>query len=140
MHTHLTQIRLQPRQSQKLLVEIAETLFDVGTDLLQNKSLDGAVRYLNWSWDYIAQLITVENLSVDASELSVNIRHNLARGLIRRAINDELDLDRARELVDGLALVSPCGVNLGCTKGVLDVSFEIGVSGKTWRRDGCDFC
>jgi cob(I)alamin adenosyltransferase len=105
MYQSLAKIHLQPRQSQKLLLQIAETLFDIGTDLLQKKSLDGAVKYLRWSWDYMVQLIRVEGLTVDGGELSVNIRHNLAKALIRRNAGDELDLDRARELVNGLALV-----------------------------------
>lgn len=96
-----------PRQNQKLLLQISETLFDIGTDLLQKKSLDGAVKYLRWSWDYIVQIIRVEGLCVDGGELSVNIRHNLAKALIRRNGGEELDLERARELVDGLALVIP---------------------------------
>jgi hypothetical protein len=105
MHTQLAPIHLPPRQNQKLLLEIAETLFDIGTDLLRKTVLDGAVRYLRWSWDYIQKIMAVESLGVDAAQLSVNIRHNLAKGLIRRGIGDELDLDRAKELVDGLALV-----------------------------------
>lgn len=105
MYQSLVKIHLQPRQSQKLFLQIAETLFDIGTDLLQNKSLDGAVKYLRWSWDYMVQLIRVEGLTVDGGELSVNIRHNLAKALIRRNAGDELDLERAKELVDGLALV-----------------------------------
>jgi len=107
MYQSLLKIPLNPRQSQKLVLQIAETLFDVGTHLLQKKSLDGAVKYLRWSWDYIVQLIRVEGLCVDGQELSVNIRHNLAKALIRRKAGDELDLERARELVDGLALVLP---------------------------------
>jgi hypothetical protein len=39
--------------------------------------------------------------------LSVNIRHNLAKSLIRRGIGDEADLERARELVEGLVLDAP---------------------------------
>ena len=60
-------IKIQPipvRQSQKLLLHISETLFDIGTDLLQKKSLDGAVKYLRLSWDYIVQIIRVEGLSI----------------------------------------------------------------------------
>jgi hypothetical protein len=141
MHTQLTPIPLQPRSSQKLIVEIAETLFDIGTDLLRKKSLDGAVRYLRWSWDYILQITKVENLAVDAAELSMNIRHNLAKALIRRGIGDESDLERARELVDGLALVGLCfRLIIGCTKGILDVSFEIGVFGETGWINGCCVC
>ena len=107
MYTQLSPIPLPPRQNQKLLLEIAETFFDIGTDLLRKQSLDGAVRYLRWSWDYILKLLTVENLTVDATELSVNIRHNLAKSLIRRGIGDEADLERARELVEGLVLDAP---------------------------------
>ena len=107
MYQSLVKIHLPVRQSQKLLLRISETLFDIGTDLLQKKSLDGAVKYLRWSWDYIIQIIRVEGLSVDGGELSVNIRHNLAKALIRRNAGEELDLERARELVDGLALVAP---------------------------------
>ena len=51
------------------------------------------------------QIVRMEGLTVDASQLSVNIRHNLAKALIRRNAGDELDLDRAKELVDGLMLV-----------------------------------
>ena len=105
MYQSLIKIHLPPRTSQKLLLNISETLFDIGTDLLQKKSLDGAVKYLRWSWDYIVQIIRVEGISVDGGELSVNIRHNLAKALIRRNVGEELDLERARELVDGLALV-----------------------------------
>ena len=105
MYQSLIKIHLPPRASQKLLLNISETLFDIGTDLLQKKSLDGAVKYLRWSWDYIVQIIRVEGISVDGGELSVNIRHNLAKALIRRNVGEELDLERARELVDGLALV-----------------------------------
>jgi hypothetical protein len=61
---------------------------------------------LRWSWDYIDQLCRIKGLGVDGTELSVNIRHNLAKALIRRNAGDELDLDRAKEFVDGLALVS----------------------------------
>jgi hypothetical protein len=107
MYQSLIKISLPVRQSQKLLLRISETLFDIGTDLLQKKSLDGAVKYLRWSWDYIVQIIRVEGLSIDGGELSVNIRHNLAKALIRRNTGEELDLERARELIDGLALVAP---------------------------------
>jgi hypothetical protein len=106
----LVKISLPPRANQKLLVSIVETFFDIGTDLLLKKSFDGAVKYLRWSWDYIAQIIRTDNLPVDVTELSMNLRHNLAKALIRRG--DELDLERARELIDGLALVTPpkiCG-------------------------------
>ena len=77
----------------------------MGTDLLQKKSLDGAVKYLRWSWDYIQQITRVDKLGLDGRELSVNVRHNLAKALVRRNAGEELDLERARELVDGLALV-----------------------------------
>ena len=107
MYQSLIKISLPVRQSQKLLLHISETLFDIGTDLLQKKSLDGAVKYLRLSWDYIVQIIRVEGLSINGGELSVNIRHNLAKALIRRNTGEELDLERARELVDGLALVAP---------------------------------
>jgi hypothetical protein len=80
-------------------------LFDIGTDLFTKKSLDGAIKYLRWSLDYIIQAIRGEGLGADGSELSVNIRHNLAKALIRRNAGDQLDLEKARELVDGLALV-----------------------------------
>jgi hypothetical protein len=80
-------------------------LFDIGTDLLVKQSLDGAIKYLRWSWDHILKITRVERLSVDVSELSINIRHNMAKALIRRGIGEEMDLDRAKELVDGLALV-----------------------------------
>ena|SRR5436190_9068162 len=103
MYQSLQKIHLSPRPNQKLLLQISETLFDIGTDLLQKKSLDGAIKYLRWSWDYVDQLIRVEGLCVDGRELSINIRHNLAKGLIRR--NEEIDLERAKELLDGLALV-----------------------------------
>jgi hypothetical protein len=44
---------------------------------------------------------------VEAAELSVNVRHNLAKALIRRGNNAAwtLDLERAGELVDALSLV-----------------------------------
>ena len=99
------QLHLPPRECHKLLVQIAETLFDIGTDLLVKQSLDGAIKYLRWSWDHILKITRVERLSVDVSELSINIRHNMAKALIRRGIGEEMDLDRAKELVDGLALV-----------------------------------
>ena len=105
MYQSLVQIHLPPRQSQKILLQIAETLFDIGTDQLQHKSLDGAVKYLKWSWDYIAQIIRADGLNVDGRELSVNIRHNLAKALISRDQAQEMDLERARELIDGLTLV-----------------------------------
>lgn len=107
MYQSLVKIQLPAKQNQKLLLQISETLFDVGTDLLQKRSLEGAVKYLRWSWDYMLQIIRVDGLSVDASELSKDIRHNLAKALIRRNSGDEPDLDRVRELVDSLALVSP---------------------------------
>ena len=47
----------------------------------------------------------MDKLGLDGRELSVNVRHNLAKGLVRRSRGEELDLERARELVDGLALV-----------------------------------
>jgi hypothetical protein len=78
-------------------------LFDVGTDQLLKKALDEAVKYLRWSWDYISQITRLQDLLIDASELSMNIRHNLAKALIKRG--DKMDLDSAKELVDGLALV-----------------------------------
>ena len=132
MYQSLVQIHLPPRQSQKLLLQIAEILFDIGTDQLQHKSLDGAVKYLRWSWDYINQIIRVEGLSVGGRELSANIRHNLAKALIGRDQGQEMDLERARELVEGLALVFSVFSELmeGCAKGVLDVSPKIGVSGE----------
>jgi hypothetical protein len=74
-------------------------------NLLQKKSLDGAVKYLRWSWDYIQQITRVDTLGLDGRELSVNVRHSLAKALVRRNAGEELDLERARELVDGLALV-----------------------------------
>ena len=105
LHQSLVQLHLPPRECQKVLFQIAGTLFDIGTDLLTKQSLDGAVKYLRWSWDYILKITRVERLSIDASELSVNIRHNMAKALIRRGIGEEMDLDRAKELVDGLSLV-----------------------------------
>lgn len=105
LYQNLVQLHLPPRECQKLLVQIAEALFDIGTDLLVKQSLDGAVKYLRWSWDHVLTITRVERLSIDASELSVNIRHNMAKALIRRGLGEEMDLDRARELVDGLALV-----------------------------------
>lgn len=99
----------------------------MGTDLLQKKSLDGAVKYLRWSWDYIQQITRVDKLGLDGRELSVNVRHNLAKALVRRNAGEELDLERARELVDGLALVLP---RLG----------RSGVDGRIRRRSiGCTF-
>ena len=132
MYQSLVQIHLPPRQSQKLLLQIAEILFDIGTDQLQHKSLDWAVKYLRWSWDYITQIIRVEGLSVEGRELSLNIRHNLAKALIGRAQDQEMDLERARELVEGLALVFSLfsRLRVGCTEGVLDVSSKNGVSGE----------
>jgi hypothetical protein len=142
MYESLVKIPLPVRQNQKLLLQIAETLFDIGTDLLQKKSLDGAVKYLRWSWDYVLQIVRVEGLSIDGRELSVNIRHNLAKAMIRRNAGEELDLDRARELVDGLTLVFPpfdVWLMEGRAKGVLDVSFENGVSGEKGWVSGCYF-
>ena len=106
-HSNLSKISLPPRQNSKLHVSVAETLFDIGIDLLLKKSLDGAIKYLRWSWDYISQISRLENIPIDISELSMNIRHNLAKALVRRG--DEIDLERARELVDGLALVLAIG-------------------------------
>lgn len=63
------------------------------------------MKYLRWSWDYIQQLTRVDKLGLDGRELSVNIRHNLAKALVRRNAGEEMDLERARGLVDGLALV-----------------------------------
>lgn len=104
MYTALHKIPLPPQKNQKLLLEIAETLFDVGTDLLRKKSLDGAIKYLRWSWDYVLQLTRGEGAAgVEVRELSVNVRHNLAKGLVRRG--EVLDLEGAREFIDGLALV-----------------------------------
>lgn len=142
MYQNLIQIHLPPRQSQKFLLQIAETLFDVGTDQLQKKSLDGAVKYLRWSWDYISQILRVEGLSVDGRELSVNVRHNLAKALVGRDQALEMDLERARELIEGLTLVGDCvrGVMVGCAEGVLDVSSEDGVFGQKWRECGCNLC
>ena len=105
LYQNLSEINLQPRQSQKLTLQIAETFQDIGTDLLQKKSLDGAIKYLRWSWDYLLQVLRVGNLTVDASELSINVRHNLTKALIRRNANSELDLERATEFLDGLSLV-----------------------------------
>jgi prefoldin subunit 5 len=86
-------------------MQIAETLLDIGTDLLVKKSLDGAIKYLRWSWDYISRMIRSNTLCVEGRELSTTIRHNLCKALMRRGQNDEMDLERAGELLDGLALV-----------------------------------
>jgi len=129
---------------QKVLLNIAETLFDVGTDLLQKKSLDGAVKYLRCSWDYIQQITRGDKLGLDGRELSVNVRHNLAKALLLRNAGEELDLERARELVDGLALVrlrlGGVGLMVGFAQGVLDVHFEDGVFGEAGRCTRCIVC
>ena len=138
MYQSLVQIHLPPRESQKVLLQISETLFDIGTDQLQRKAMDEAVKYLRRSWDYITQIIRVEGLGFDGRELSLNIRHNLAKALISRDQGQEMDLERAKELVDGLTLVYPLflfsGVTEGRSKGVLDVSLEAGVFGEKWRK------
>jgi len=108
MYTALRKIPLPPAKNQKLLLQVAETLFDVGTDLLRKKSLEGAIKYLRWSWDYVLQITRAEGPgsgSVDVRELSVNVRHNLAKGLVRRG--EVLDLEGAREFIDGLTVVKP---------------------------------
>ena len=107
LNQSLQKIHLSPRTSSKLILHISETLFDIGTDLLKKRQLDGAIKYLRWSYDYILQIARVEVLSAVAGELSMNIRHNLAKALIRRNEVGEMDLERARELVDGLALDAP---------------------------------
>ena len=118
LYTSLLKICLPP-SSHKVLLDIAETQFE---DLLQKKLLDAAVKYLRWSWDYIQQITRVDNLG-----LSVNVRHNLAKALVRRLAGEESDLERARELIDGLALVLPW---LGGS----------GVDGRIRRRSiGCTF-
>jgi len=107
MYAALRKIPLPPAKNQKLLLQIVETLFDVGTDLLSKKSLDGAIKYLRWSWDYVLQITRVEGPGgggVEVRELSINVRHNLAKGLVRRG--EVLDLEGAREFIDGLAVVS----------------------------------
>ena len=38
------------------------TPFDVGTELLQKKSLDRAFKYLRWSWDDIQWIRRVDKL------------------------------------------------------------------------------
>jgi hypothetical protein len=143
LYSNLVKIHLPPT-SQKVLLNIAETLFDVGTDLLQKKSLDGAVKYLRWSWDYIQQITRVDKLGLDGRELSVNVRHNLAKALVRRNAGEELDLERARELIDGLALVclhrGRRGLIVGFAEGVLDVYFEDGVFGKARGFSRCIIC
>jgi hypothetical protein len=133
MHTSLHKIPLPPTPpNQKLLLQIAETLFDVGTDLLRKKSLDGAIKYLRWSWDYILQLMRGggEGVTVEARELSVNVRHNLAKGLVRRG--EVLDLEGAREFIDGLTLVRNSGLR-ACCEGV------DGVVRIRRRSIGCSF-
>jgi hypothetical protein len=45
-------------------------------------------------------------LPVEGNELSTRIRYNLCQALVRRAQHDEMDLERARELLDGFALVA----------------------------------
>jgi len=122
-------------------ISIAETLFDVGTDQEQKKSLDRAVKYLRWSWDYIQQITRVDMLGLDGRELSVNVRHNLAKALVRRNAGEELDLERARELVDTLVLVRLLLAGIaGFAKGVLGVHFEDGVFGKAGTCSRCIVC
>jgi hypothetical protein len=103
MYASLHKVPLPAAKNHKLLLQIGETLFDVGTDLLRKKSLDGAIKYLRWSWDYVLQISRGEGAGVEGRELSVNVRHNLAKSLVRRG--EVLDLDSAREFIDGLALV-----------------------------------
>jgi hypothetical protein len=103
MYACLHKIPLPASKNHKLLLQISETLFDVGTDLLRKKSLDGAIKYLRWSWDHVLLISRGEGPGVEGRELSVNVRHNLAKAYVRRG--EVLDLDSAREFIDGLALV-----------------------------------
>jgi len=113
-----------------LIVQISGSLSAIGADLLQKKALDGAIKYLRWSWDYLVQILRIGNLTIEASELSINIRHNLTKALIQRNTNSELDLERAKEFLDGLSLVFPgmrSDLMAGRTARILALSSEIGV-------------
>ena len=45
-------------------------------------------------------------LELDGREVSVNVRHNLVEAFVTENFGEELDLERAIELVDELALVT----------------------------------
>ena len=82
-------------------------------------------------------------MGLDGRELSVNVRHNLAKALVRRNAGEELDLERARELVDTLVLVRLLLAGrliAGFAKGVLGVHFEDGVFGKARGCSRCIVC
>jgi len=45
-------------------------------------------------------------LGLDGREVSVNVRHNLVEAFVTENFGEELDMERAIELVDELALVT----------------------------------
>ncbi|TKA61057.1 hypothetical protein B0A49_09270 [Cryomyces minteri] len=73
----LNKTRLDPATAEKL----ADLLYEIGKDQLRKKEFEIAVRWLERSYDTLAEQ-DLEKLSSDAGELRLSIMHGLVRALL----------------------------------------------------------